>query len=237
MMKPTLKHKPSDYDYQDFLVKFANGIPLSCAQFNFLDWHEKTLSSPHFDPVLKYYLKHYRHDHAEEHSFLLPSENLKKADVARLKRRLEIFLKDTSSHLEIKLTPDAFLQFRALTYNELILYHGNQLLTGAPFFHGGVPQHIFFQWGNLFGVAKYVVLAEEKALKSNVLIYFEDLQERQLQECVLQYSHTQDKQKHSLTPALQPRQTYNDEPVLHPHSPFKIPELTLNRLKEKCEED
>ncbi len=221
-------------------MKFAGGIPLSCDQLNFLSRHERSLSNPHLDPVLKYYLKHYHHHYAQEHSFLSPNDTIDHDSVKRLKHRLEILLANSSSHVELKLKPADFLQFRALTYDELILYHGNQFLTGAPFFQGGIPQLIYFQWGNLFGVAKYVVLAEEKSLKSNVLIYFEDLQERNLQDCVYQYNlklQEEMKQQLRLAPTL-PKQAAHDEhqePVYQPV--FRIPRLSLSHPTEKREEE
>src|SRR5690606_35947581 len=138
-----------------------------------------------------------------------------------------------------QMSPSDFLSFRAMTTDELILYHGNQLLTGAPFFPGGVPQLIYFQWGNLFGVAKYVVIAEEKALKSNVLIYFEDRHERLLQDCVYQYNQKLQHESHHqqrLAPFMHPR---HDAPELSSRqisSCFKIPTLTLSRSKQTPEE-
>lgn len=236
-MKPSLALKPNDYELQNLLMKFADGTPLTCNQLNFLDWHERTLSNPRFDPVLKYYLKHYRHQHEAEHSFLMPSENFTKAEVATFKRRLSLLLQNTH-HVELKMKPEHFLKFRAVTTQELILYHGNQLLTGAPFHQGGIPQLIFFQWGNLFGVAKYVVLAEERALKSNVLIYFEDRHDRYLQECVLEYvRHLRDElnAQLKLAPSLQP--VHQAEPAPAYQSIYNIPKLTLSPLKQVKEEE
>ena len=60
-------------------------------------------------------------------------------------------------------TKEDFETFKKVVCEELILTHGNQLLTGAPFYPGGIPYTLFFQWGNLFGVAKSVVHPDEKA--------------------------------------------------------------------------
>lgn len=235
MVKPELKFKPNNYAIQDLRMKFADGTPLSCAQLNFLAWHEKTLSSHQMDPVFKYYLKNYRHPH---HSFLLPRDKLDKTEVARLKHRLEILLSGTTDHLELHLSPSDFLAFRALTINELILYHGNQLLTGAPFIPGGIPQFIYFQWGNLFGVAKYVMVADEKALKSNVLVYFEDRQERLLDECVHQFNLKlkHENQNQQLAPVMHPVHATHESPVPQYSSWFKTPTLTLSAGKQTQED-
>lgn len=239
-MKPSLELKPNSYEYQQLLMKFADGAPLTCNQLNFLSRHERALSSRELDPALGYYLKHYHHRHADDHSFLLSGEKLTPELLANFRRRLKILLQGTQSHLELKITADEFRQFRELTYSELILYHGNQLLTGAPFYHGGIAPLILFQWGNLFGVAKYVVLAEEKALKSNILIYFEDMQERKLEECVNQYFlrlQLDMKQQMQLAPSMQPRPQKHEEPVLTYQSPFRITPPSPAPFRQEREEE
>ena len=105
----------------------------------------------------------------------------------KLKKRIQIFLQNKYSHVVLNMTREQYLEFRALGMPELIYWHGNQLLSGAPFFPSSIPPVIYFQWGNLFGVIKYVVLAEEKSMKANVLIYFEDMQDRLLNQCVAEY--------------------------------------------------
>lgn len=228
-MKPTLKNQPNSYAHKGLMVNFDNGKPLSCDQLNFLYRHERALSNPHLDSVMHYYLKHYYKHKIDEQSFLLPQEALTPEVVNQLKRRLRLLLQAKSAKLEMNMTPKQFMQFKIAAHQELILYHGNQFLTGAPFHPGGIPHIIYFQWGNLFGVAKYVILAEEKALKSNVLIYFEDMQERDVHECIHDYNlqHLQTLDEHKqLLPTSHPQ-----EELSH-HSPFKIPTLTLSRSKD-----
>lgn len=237
-IKKTLALKPNDYNYQSLMAKFADGAPLSCEQLNFLAWHEKSLSNPHLDPVMKYYLKHYHRQYSEDHSFLLPSEILNKENIARLKQRLQLLLQTTKKHVELKFTPEQFKHLKTLAYNELILLHGNHFLSGAPFHPGGIPHIIFFQWGNLFGVAKYVVLAEEKALKSNVLIYFEDMGERLLNECVHDYQQThanelKNQQQLQLSSQINPQLTA--QPTTSYSTPR--PSLSLSRNKEVHDSD
>lgn len=233
-IKPTLKHNPDSYSYRDLLVKFSDGIPLSCDQFNFLVWHEKTLSNQLTDPMLKYYLKHYHQKRSNPHSFLLPGEVLNEAAIVQFKKRLGILLQTKGTHVELSMTPKEFSEFKGLAYKELIFYHGNQLLTGAPFYPGGLPHIIYFQWGNSFGIAKYVVLAGEKALKSNVLIYFEDMLERDLDQCVEDYSLQLRNQMH-------PQQQLSHTPHIYAEpaaqSMFHIPTLTLGNPQSNDERE
>lgn len=226
-IKPKIVNKPQAYVLKSIIAKHAGGVPLTCDEHHFLDWHQKLLSNPHLDSAAQYYLKHHTQTFIEDLSFLFlsPHEILNKEDIAKLKKRLKILLSDKNKHVQIKITPQQFLDFKKLNYNELILYHGNQFLTGAPFFPGGIPHIIFFQWGNLFGVAKYVMLAEERSLKSNVLIYFEDMLERLLDECVDDYKkHHADELKNIPQPSNV--QTQENTPSI------STPTLSLSRNKE-----
>src|SRR5690606_18114391 len=121
------------------------------------------------------------------HSFLLPSDKINVQSLQQLKKRLQLLIKGRSTLAPLHLSEKQFTKFKTLNMQELIFWHGNQLLTGAPFFPGGIPPVLFFQWGNYFGVAKYVFVPEEKALKANVLVYFEDMQDRSLNQCVADY--------------------------------------------------
>lgn len=235
-IKQKLVNKPNAYVLKNIIAKHANGVPLTCDERNFLDWHQKTLSNEHIDSAAAYYLKHHTLPYSEGHSFLLPHEIINKADIDKLKKRLKIMLSEKGKNVELKFTTQQFLDFKKLNYSELILFHGNQLLTGAPFFPGGIAPIIFFQWGNLFGVAKYVMLAEERALRSNVLIYFEDMQERLLDECVKDY-----KQQHvnELKNTPQQQSIPQEQVVQRPESTYTTPTptLSLSRNKEKKESD
>lgn len=230
--KPTLQNKPSDYS---LLASYANDKPLPPDVLNFLAWHEKTLSylQPGLDQALRYHLKPYHKHREEAQSFLLTHEKLNKESIANLKKRLQIMLQDRNSHLEFKMKPEQFLQFRSMTVDELILYHGNQFLTGAPFHIGGIPHTLLFQWGNLFGVAKYVVLPEERALRSNVLIYFESMHDRYLDQCVDEYQHKlkNELQHHTATPAPQLHHLEHTQTMYS-----STPRLTLSRSSQKEDE-
>src|SRR3990167_990292 len=174
----------------DILQCFAGGKPLSSAQIQFLDWHHKQLSSAEFDPVLKYYLEYYKkHQKTFQTTFLLPHEEINFENIQLLKKRIKLFILKNKNRIVIELTQKQYLDFRKYNIHELIFWHGNQMLTGAPNIPGGIPPVIFFQWGNLFGIVKYLILADEKSLKSNILIYFEDLADRDVNQCVADYYH------------------------------------------------
>ena len=234
MKKLALTNQPPAYAYKSLLVNFGEGKPLPPELVNFLARHEKVLSNPQLDSALNYYLKHLHNKTADGLSFLLRHEKLNLADIAQLKRRLQLLVKDKNAKVEFLMTPTQFSQFKFLNYRELILFHGNQFLTGAPFIPGGVPHLIYFQWGNLFGVAKYMVMPEEKALKTNVLIYFEDISDRQFVECIYQYNHKhvdEINQRQQLMPTPQP------QPDVPARSAYQIPTLTLSRNKQNQEQN
>lgn len=235
-IKQKLSDKPGAYVLKNIIAKHADGVPLTCDEHNFLDWHQKSLSNQHVDSAAAYYLKHHTLPYSEGHSFLLPHEILNKDDIDKLKKRLKIMLSEKGKNVELKFTSQQFLDFRKLNYSELILFHGNHFLTGAPFFPGGIPHIIFFQWGNLFGVAKYVMLAEERALKSNVLIYFEDMQERLIDTCVEDYKNLHSNELKNL-----PQQQNIPQPqnIQTPENTYTTPTptLSLSRNKEKKGDD
>ncbi|MCE3237341.1 MAG: hypothetical protein K0R24_322 [Gammaproteobacteria bacterium] len=225
--RPTLILHPLHHTTADIVKRFTLGKPLTPDQINFLDWHQAQLSNPEFDPVLKYYLKS-RNDH-ENHfhtSFLLPHEKMNREAIALLKKRLAIMLKANSEHrVVMSLTHEQFVEFKKYTIQELIFWHGNQFLTGAPFYPSGTPPLVLFQWGNYFGIIKYVVIAGEKAVMGNLLLYFEDRQERSLEECVADYQKRMANEM-----KLQADLLHNKE-IIKSHDPqfIKTPELTLSK--------
>ena len=225
-VQPSLSYHPDSYKYQDLLVKFAGGMPLTVDQLNFLVWNEKSFNHPLMDQLVRYYLKRYHQKRDHQHSFLLPDELLTKAAIDKLKNRLAILLKEKKGkRVELQITPREFSEFKSLAYKELIFFHGNQLLTGAPFFPGGYPHVVFFQWGNAFGIAKYIVLPDEKALKSNVMIYFEDMMERSLEQCVKTYRQELDLESHPQQ-QLSPTAHIYEEPKAQVM--YDIPRMSLN---------
>jgi hypothetical protein len=230
MKKLILTNQSSGYMYKQLMVNFAEGKPLAPELVNFLARHEKTLSNPLMDSVLNYYLKHLHNKTTSGLSFLLRHEKLNYTDIAQLKRRLQLLVKDKKANIEFLMTPAQFSQFKYLSYRELILFHGNQFLTGAPFIQGGIPHLIYFQWGNLFGVAKYIMLPDDKALKSNVLVYFEDREEREFIQCIYQYNH-----KHVNEINKQQQLMPTPQPAPSPRSIYQIPTLSLSRNSQNQE--
>lgn len=194
-MKPVLILQPIHNSSADIMKCFGYGKPLSADQLNFLHRYQKQLSSKEFDPIIKYYLQSIKTHKDKYHaSFLLPHEILNFESIEKFKKRLSLFLRENAKQVFVRFTPQQFEALKTYQPHEVILWHGNQFLTGAPFFPGGIPPVIYFQWGNYFGVVKYVILPGEKALKANLLVYFEDMQERDLDQCVLDYTKKFDKE-------------------------------------------
>lgn len=222
-MRPTLILQPIHSSSSDIMRCFALAKPLSSDQRNFLEWHQRQLSSAAFDPVYRYYIEAAKKQHAR--SFLLPSDLINVQSLEQFKKRLKLFIQKKLSAITFTFTETQFAKFEELNMSELIFWHGNQLLSGAPFYPGGIPPVIYFQWGNYFGVAKYVMLAGEKALKANILVYFEDRQERDLDQCVADYQ-----KKNQL--ALQNQHTILHQHELEPehYDKFLIKTPTLDRI-------
>lgn len=187
--RPTLVLHPLHETTSEIAKRFALGKPLTPDQTNYLDWHQKELSHPDFDPILKYYLKSRHKNQNNIHtSFLLRHEIINREAIDLLKKRIAIMIHENKDHrVVIDLSHKQFLEFKKYTIHELIFWHGNQFLTGAPFYTSGTPPLILFQWGNYFGIVKYVVIAGEKAVMGNLLLYFEEMQERSLDRCVKDY--------------------------------------------------
>lgn len=179
---PSLKLTPPHDSYFELLKAFKEGKPLNYQQLHFLQWHHQRLSSPRLTPLLRYY-----QIPKKTGSFLLP-QNLNKPNITNLKKRLELTLQVLHHGFELELTADQFKDLKKLATPELVFYHGNPYLTGAPLFPGGVPHIDFFQWGNLYGIVKYEFSMGEKEIEGNILVYFEDMQERSLEECIKEYA-------------------------------------------------
>lgn len=228
-LNPKLILQPIHNTTADILKCFSLGVPLSCDQLNFVASHQHQLSSHEFDPVYQYYIESAKNKHKNSGSFLLSSELLTTESMKKLKQRLSLFLQKKSSHVLIGLTHDQFLKFRELNINELIFWHGNQYLTGAPFFPGGLPPVIYFQWGNLFGILLHTFSANALELKPKAIIHFEDRFERNLEQCVDDYQKTMKNE-------LKLQQTILNEnkieAPLFDHFIIKTPMLTLDPMKK-----
>lgn len=182
MASPELKLTPPHDFFADMEQVFREGKPLSARQHHFIEWHPSQFSTAKFDPLVRYY-----GIRKSVGSFLLPAGKVTKETIEHLKRRLRYALDFLHHGVEIIMTPQQLHEFKLIIDSELIYYYGNQTLTGAPFIHGGLPHIIYFQWGNYFGIIKYEVEPGEKYLKANLLVYFEDLGDRLLEQCVKEY--------------------------------------------------
>lgn len=189
-MKPTLIDQPYGTFASDILKTFEDKKPLSADQINFLARYEKTLSSYALDPVIKYYLQGYHNKSKKrEIAFKIANQKLDEHALQRIKHNVQQLLKNNVTHVDLKMTLDQFHHFKTIGIHELIFWYGNRFLTGVPFYPGGIPHLVYVQWGNLFGVVKLQMLMNQKAIKGNVYIYFENMQGRTLYQCIKDYSH------------------------------------------------
>lgn len=173
------------------------GAPVAPAIFDRSWLHP--FASPRLESALHYYglldSRKYKETPKPKQNFILHAHqqlqdknalNVIAAD--EVYERIKLMLEHEGQYIEFLVTPEQLEQL-APNFNHVIKHHGNHFLTGAPFIHGGVNYIILFQWGNLFGVIKFVELDDEKALKANILIYFEDMADRTFEECVMEYKH------------------------------------------------
>lgn len=190
MKKPALLAQPYAHWMADILARFEDGKPLTSDQLNFLMNHDKTLSSHALDLVIKYYLGSRKHDPDKSLAFTIPKEKINRIIAHELRDVVANLLQHNLSHIDLKMSIDQFLQFKAAGFNELIFWHGPQFLSRTFPFPNATPLVLYFQWGKLFGVVKLNTHVENFALEGNVLIYFEDMDLRSLNQCVLDYAKT-----------------------------------------------
>lgn len=208
MIKPTLVLQPIHNSSADILRCFADGKPLSSDQLNFLAWHEHELSSSALDPLIKYYIEsEKRKRHA---SFLLPHEKINAEDIKKLKDRIRATLKDKYSHAALECTEEQWMDFKKYTELELIFWSGNEFVSGTRFYVGGVIPAIYFQWAEFFGVWKYALIHANKTTMAKNIIYFEQMRDRDLNQCVADY-----KRQHQHELLLQQKLTA-PKPIIKP---------------------
>lgn len=167
---------------------YLEGKPLSSAQRHYL-WFNHHKLGYEFERMAKYYQLTKKAE-SQRHSFINPRDILSSNDIQAMHRRLELMLASVKNGIELKFTPAQFLALKN-AIGELIFYHGNQVLTGAPFFAGGVSRVDFFQWGNLLGVVKYEELLSEKGVEGNFLIHFEGMKDRTILQSIQDYQRHQ----------------------------------------------
>lgn len=207
---------------RSIIKAYEQGRPLTAAERNIVLFSDKYFGPLH-DEIMRFYQLGPWAKKAEvkknppakkppiQASFLIPHGISSPTDFEDTQQRLQNVLARAGYGVEVVLTPAQFILLRNIipptqffhlenTIEELLYYQGNQLLAGAPFFEGGVPRVDFFQWGNLMGVVKYEELLGEKGIEGNILIYFEDLQDRTLLHAMHDYlvHHL------AIEPAIQP---------------------------------
>lgn len=247
-MKPILVYKPQDYTYKEMLLQFQEGKPLSCDQLNFLYRYEYQLSHSALDEVCRYYLKQYKQHQllpTEKSAkialhptlkFALPTSQWNKANVNSFKEMLlQTFKKGDVTQLEMVLTPEAFNKLRTLTFDQMVYLHGYRLNMHESFFPGWFPYSVYFQWANVFGVARYDLLPDQKLTKTQVTLYLEPQNNRPLEKCVQDYLI---KNHLAFKPAMMP-QLKEQQEERHENEQRNqfTPQLTLSRNKEKKEDD
>lgn len=195
---PSLNLTPKTFNTSEIVKRFNNGNSLSPDQMQYLDNHRFKDNNPTFDPILDYYLKHdssYNKTHEKYSSIFLSHQILNKKNISLLKKRINEMIKnDENQQADIQLTEKQYSEFKHYTTQELIYWHGNHFLTGAPFYPNSTPSVIHFQWGNYYGIVRYHAIPGERSGSGNYLLTFEKRKERDLAQCVADYQqHLQEK--------------------------------------------
>jgi hypothetical protein len=154
--------------------------------------------------------------------------------VKALYQQLQQKIAQRNKGIELTLTPQQFAEIRP-SITHLMYLHGNQTLTGAPYFIGGVPHVFFFQWGNLLGVARYTAAPSEKVVP-DLLIYFEDLEERTLEEAMQEYQkqHPQFIKTITAPELIMPQPTPAPRAIYAPDQHIHVPTFSLRPTPFRC---
>lgn len=219
-MKPTIVLQPIHNSSSDILRCFAIGKPLNSDQMNFLAWHEYELSSNTLDPIIQYYITYLKKRKNKcYNNFLLPHEEMNLENIKKLKERIQLFIKEKYRQIAIPLSQKQYLQFREA--NKELIWYDTQFALHTHFFPSTTPPVLFFQWGKLLGVVKFVLIAGQKASMMNVVVYFEDMEHRDLKQCVAEYQHELNNEI-ALQKKISGNENVTEEPSL-----IKTPRLTL----------
>ncbi len=185
MINPPSLELKRYYSFHAILVWAAEqkrkgrSLPADLEQLLEKNKHSLELSDPRlqfslpFHPVLEY-----KKEWREKLHFLA---HVKDINPIILYYSFGVELEDKHQGREIQLNREQLEQLQ-YSIEKLYYFHGNVGITGAPLVVGGITPLLFFQWGNLLGVIKYVVLAAEKSLVGNLLLYTEYMAEEELEE-------------------------------------------------------
>lgn len=196
-LKNELIAQPYAHWIADILHRFEDGKPLSSDQLNFLLTHEKSLGSHALDLVIKYYLSAHKNNPDKSLEFTIPSEKLDQFNFHQLKEVVHNLLEHNLSHVDLNMSLEQFKQFKVAGLHEIIYWHGPQFLTRALPSHNMLPRVIYLQLGQYFGVVTIKAVVERLVFSGNVNIYFEYINDRSLNQCILDYA-----KKHALEEKL-----------------------------------
>lgn len=188
MKNPSLIPQPHDRWIANILELFEDGKPLSSEQLNFLLQNEKILKKHELDLVFKYYLRAHSDQPDQEVAFTLPPEKLNIDTLHEVRETIEVLLDDSITHIDLKMTLDQFMQFKSTCRNEMVIWHGPKFMPRTFAFPNATPRIIYIQWGKLFGVVKLHMYADNMLYDGYLLVYFEDMTLRSLNQCVLDYA-------------------------------------------------
>lgn len=217
-MKFQLLLQPIHNSTADILKCFIQGKPLTPDQLNLLYLHQAELSNLGND-LLNYYLKNIREKRANyQNIFLLKDETINRETIVAIRNELV----GAQNHLIVHMSLEQLAQFRELNINTINYYHSNQMIPAHLFYPRGVPPVLYFQWGKLFGVIKYV-FSNVGSLVVSAIIYFENMENRNLEQCI--HDYTQQLQ-HNIE--LQKQMMYLNEKKMDEQRVEEAPSLRLS---------
>lgn len=129
--------------------------------------------------------------------FLEHTPHFEYEDVAVFYHNLKTLLGDTNAHVVYKLNSQ---QFTAIKTNfdlyvsrmneQLIIYSfGEQIHLETSFIKNGDLHLDYFQWENLYGLVKIEKQKDEEISETDLLVYFADRHEKNLEQCIEDLLH------------------------------------------------
>lgn len=234
-MKTDLKLTPPLCSFADIVQAFGQGKPLSGDQLNVLRCNESKLSSTKLDPILHYYLKCFHRKPDKTLSLPIPANDMNKVSLQELKQGILNLLHDNLSHVDLNMTFDQYLKLKALGLSEFIFWQHWEFFTRSPLLSGSLPQLLYFQWGRIFAVVRFDVMSQPNYAQQNVHLYFEEMQNRNLLQCVNAYNQ---QHPHENGLQLQFAQQYPAQKVIETaHSSYQSPRPSFAPFHKDDQED
>jgi hypothetical protein len=218
-MKPLLQLKNYPSGFSEIIKHFEAGKPLSSNQLNFIYSHQRALSNSVLDPVLRYYLLEHKLNPNKAIPLQVSRPDLTVASLQELKYDLHLLLRNQLTQVDLEMSEEQFRQFKNSGIEELVFWHGDHYMP-ATFYHQGSLQHrLYFQWGRMFGVVKFHFRVNGKHIEGKVLIFFQDMHEKTLKECIEAYTKQLKEQE-------KPQQQLNKTPEwVLPDTQYHLPKL------------